>query len=50
MLTTRKAPADREKALDLLNLAIAATQEMGMNPLMEKALNLKLRVQGMLKA
>jgi hypothetical protein len=50
MLTTRDAPGDREKALDLLNSAIAATREMGMNPLMEKALSLKLHIQGVLKA
>jgi class 3 adenylate cyclase len=46
MLLRRNEPGDREKALELVSAALNAAQEMGMKPLVEKALALKLRAQG----
>lgn len=46
MLLTRDELGDREKALELVSKALDAAQEMGMKPLVEKALALKLRAQG----
>ncbi|HLA18523.1 MAG TPA: adenylate/guanylate cyclase domain-containing protein, partial [Dehalococcoidia bacterium] len=46
MLLARDAPGDREKALELVTEALDAAQEMGMKALVEKALALKLRAQG----
>src|SRR3990170_2444716 len=46
MLLRRDAPGDREKALELVTEALDAAQEMGMKALVEKALALKLKAQG----
>ena len=46
MLLARDAPGDREKALELVTEALDAAQEMGMKGLVEKALALKLKAQG----
>src|SRR3972149_6590487 len=46
MLLARDAPGDRRKARELLTQALDAAQEMGMKALVEKALALKLRAQG----
>ncbi|MEE8369997.1 MAG: adenylate/guanylate cyclase domain-containing protein, partial [Dehalococcoidia bacterium] len=46
MLLHRDEPGDQEKALELLVQALDAAQEMGMKALVEKALALKLRAQG----
>ncbi|MEE9285691.1 MAG: AAA family ATPase, partial [Dehalococcoidia bacterium] len=46
MLLARDEPGDREKALVLLGQALDTAQELGMKPLVEKALALKLRAQG----
>jgi class 3 adenylate cyclase len=46
MLLRRDGPGDREKALELLAQALDTAQELGMKPLIEKALALKLRIQG----
>src|SRR3990170_6440846 len=46
MLLRRDEAGDREKALELLSQALDAAQEMGMKPLVEKALALKLQAQG----
>jgi class 3 adenylate cyclase len=46
MLLTRDEPGDREKALGLLSQALDTAQELGMKALVEKALALKLRAQG----
>jgi class 3 adenylate cyclase len=42
----RGGPADRARALELLNAALATGQELGMKALVAAALALKLRVQG----
>ncbi|MEE8369234.1 MAG: adenylate/guanylate cyclase domain-containing protein, partial [Dehalococcoidia bacterium] len=46
MLLARHSPGDREKALELVTQALDSAQEMGMKALVEKALTLKLRAQG----
>jgi class 3 adenylate cyclase len=46
MLEARGATGDRERALALANEAIAGAQQLGMKPLVEQALALKLRLQG----
>jgi len=46
LLARRDEPGDREKALELVSAALNAAQEMGMKALVEKALALKLRAQG----
>jgi class 3 adenylate cyclase len=46
MLLRRGQPGDRERALELLAQALDSAQEMGMKALVEKALALKLRAQG----
>ncbi len=46
MLMDRNEAGDREKALELLTQALDSAQEMGMKPLVEKALALKLQAQG----
>ncbi|MEE8370356.1 MAG: hypothetical protein V3S00_06280, partial [Dehalococcoidia bacterium] len=46
MLLRRDEPGDREKALELVSEALNAAQEMGMKAIVEKALALKLRAQG----
>src|SRR3970040_1004060 len=46
MLLRRDKPGDREKALALLTEALDTAQERGMKALVEKALALKLRAQG----
>ncbi len=46
MLLRRNEPGDREKALELVSAALDAAQEMGMKPLVEKTLALKLKAQG----
>jgi class 3 adenylate cyclase/DNA polymerase III delta prime subunit len=46
MLVRRDEPGDREKAVGLLAQALDAAQELGMRALVEKALALKLRAQG----
>jgi hypothetical protein len=50
MLTRRDAPGDRERALELNARALSAADEMGMTWLAERALALKLRLQGGLTA
>jgi class 3 adenylate cyclase len=46
MLLRRGGPGDREKALGLVTQALATAQALGMKPLVEKALALKLQAQG----
>jgi class 3 adenylate cyclase len=46
MLLRRDEPGDREKSLELVSEALNAAQDMGMKALVEKALALKLRAQG----
>ncbi|MDP2674150.1 MAG: protein kinase [Dehalococcoidia bacterium] len=46
MLLRRGAPGDREKALGLVTQALDTAQELGMKPLVGKALALKLKAQG----
>ncbi|MEE8346454.1 MAG: AAA family ATPase, partial [Dehalococcoidia bacterium] len=46
MLLTRDGPGDREKALELLAQALDTAQELGMKPVVEQALALKLQAQG----
>jgi class 3 adenylate cyclase len=46
MLAARLAPGDRERALSLANAALAGAQQLGMKPLVEQALALKLELQG----
>ncbi|MCH8919893.1 MAG: hypothetical protein IIA23_04200, partial [Chloroflexi bacterium] len=46
MLLTRDEPGDREKALELLASALDTAQELGMKPVVEQALALKLQAQG----
>jgi class 3 adenylate cyclase len=46
MLLRRDEPGGREKALELLTEALGTAQELGMKPLVEKALALKLQAQG----
>jgi tetratricopeptide (TPR) repeat protein len=46
MLLARDGAGDREHALALLKKAIATAQELGMKPLVERALALKLHAQG----
>ena len=45
-LLARGEAGDRTKALDLANHALAAARELGMKPMVEKALALKLKAQG----
>src|SRR5439155_13866511 len=40
-------PAERSRALDLLNRAIETAQRLGMRPLVDRALAAKLRAQGL---
>jgi len=46
MLLLREGPGDREKALALLQKALDAGQDLGMKTVVERALALKLRTQG----
>ena len=46
MLLSRNARGDRERALGLVTQALATAQELGMKALLEEALALKLRIQG----
>jgi predicted ATPase len=46
MLLERNEPGDLEKAVPLLNQALDTAQELGMKGLLEKALALKFRAQG----
>jgi class 3 adenylate cyclase len=46
MLQARGRPGDREKALELVNQALATAQELGMKSLVEAALASKLSAQG----
>lgn len=46
MLLARDAAGDRERALELLQPALATAQELGMKPLIERALALQQRAQG----
>ena len=46
MLARREGPGDREKAMTLINGVTALAQEMGMKALLERALKLKLKLQG----
>jgi class 3 adenylate cyclase len=46
MLAQRDAAGDRERALELLADALDAGQELGMNVLVERCFDLKLRLQG----
>ena len=50
MLLARGDPADRQRALDLVNRALATAQELGMPPLAERALALKIKAQGIVSA
>jgi tetratricopeptide (TPR) repeat protein len=50
MLLTRGDPADRDRALDLVNRALATAQELGMARLAQQALALKLKAQGIVSA
>jgi tetratricopeptide (TPR) repeat protein len=50
MLVRRGAPGDRERALSFVDQALAAAEDMGMAPLAQRALALKVQVQGILKA
>jgi tetratricopeptide (TPR) repeat protein len=50
VLLRRDAPGDHERALDLVNQALAGAEAMGMTKLAEQALALKVRVQGILNA
>lgn len=50
MLVKRGEPGDQERALELVDQALAAAEEMGMVKLAEEALALKVQVQGILKA
>lgn len=47
MLLARGQPGDREKALGLLNRALGTAQELGMTRLVDRALALKVRAQGL---
>jgi class 3 adenylate cyclase len=46
MLLARDEPGDRERAVELLTQALDTAQELGMKALVERALALKLRAQG----
>jgi class 3 adenylate cyclase len=46
MLVARDAPGDRAKAMGLLQQALDTAQELGMAKIVERALALKLRAQG----
>lgn len=46
MLLARGQPGDRERALELLDLALDTAQKLGMRSLAEKAMALKLQIQG----
>jgi class 3 adenylate cyclase len=46
MLLDRNAPGDRRKALELLGESISTSQELGLKGWLDRALELKLRVQG----
>jgi class 3 adenylate cyclase len=46
MLVERDGPGDRERALELVADALDAGQELGMNVLVERCFDLKLRLQG----
>ncbi|MEX2159951.1 MAG: AAA family ATPase [Dehalococcoidia bacterium] len=46
MLVARGAPGDREKALDLLSKALETAQEIGMKKIVERALALRMELQG----
>jgi len=46
MLMRRDGPGDRQKALSLVSQALDAAQAMGMKALLERALALKLKAQG----
>ena len=46
MLLTRLGPGDRERALELLNLALATAQELGLQLIVQGALAVKLETQG----
>jgi class 3 adenylate cyclase len=46
MLMRRDGPGDREKALSLVSQALDAAQALGMKALLERALALKLKAQG----
>lgn len=50
MLVKRDEHGDQERALELVDQALAAAEEMGMVKLAEEALALKVQVQGILKA
>jgi tetratricopeptide (TPR) repeat protein len=50
MLIERAEPPDRERALTMVDQALAEAESMGMSRLSEQALALKVRVQGILKA
>jgi tetratricopeptide (TPR) repeat protein len=50
MLVPRDGPGDRERALELNAQALAAAEEMGLTMLAERAVALKVRLQGILKA
>ena len=50
MLLARGHPDDRERALDLVNRALGTAQELGMPPLAERALALKIKAQGIVSA
>jgi len=47
MLLARAAPADRAKALGLLQQALNTAEELGMKKILERALALKLETQGL---
>jgi class 3 adenylate cyclase len=46
ILLARNAPGDRARALPLVNQALETARELGMKPLVEKALARKLKAQG----
>jgi hypothetical protein len=50
MLLRRGAPGDRERALELVDAALAEAEAMGMTWLAGRALALKVRLQGILQA
>jgi tetratricopeptide (TPR) repeat protein len=50
MLLARGHPEDRDRALDLVNRALATAQELGMRRLEEQALALKVKAQGIVSA
>src|SRR5207253_10559159 len=47
LLLADGTPAERSRALDLLNRAIETAQRLGMRPLVDRALAAKLRAQGL---